>query len=66
MDDKKPYLTDDGTLVIPFECSDNADKYWKQEGRNMTEILTELGASREVWARYTHEAFPGDDDGDDA
>jgi len=64
MDEKKPYLTEDGTLIIPFECSDHGYKYWKQEGKPMTEILTELNASPEVWARYTHEKFPANDDGE--
>ncbi|AMK12370.1 MAG: hypothetical protein AB7E51_05125 [Pseudodesulfovibrio sp.] len=61
MDDNKPFLTEDGTLVIPFECSDNAYKYWKQEGKAMTEILKELNVSPEVWAKYTHEPYPTDD-----
>lgn len=61
MDDNKPFLTEDGTLVIPFECSDNAYKYWKQEGKTMTEILRELHVSPEVWAKYTHEPYPADD-----
>ncbi|WP_272700482.1 hypothetical protein [Desulfovibrio sp. Fe33] len=62
MDEKKPFLTEDGTLVIPFECSDNADKYWKQEGKDMTDILKELNASPEIWARYTHKPYPSDGD----
>ena len=63
MDEKKPYLTDDGTLVIPFECSDNSSKYWKQDGRKLTEILRELNASPEVWAKYTHVKYPSNGDG---
>ncbi|WFS63566.1 hypothetical protein LF599_05210 [Pseudodesulfovibrio thermohalotolerans] len=64
MDENKPFLTEDGTLVIPFECSDNADKYWKQEGKALTDILKELNASPEIWARYTHEPYPSDGDGE--
>ncbi|MCJ2165833.1 MULTISPECIES: hypothetical protein [unclassified Pseudodesulfovibrio] len=64
MDESKPYLTDDGILVIPFECSDNAYKYWKQEGKPMTEILEELHASPEIWACYTHEPYPTNGDGE--
>ena len=56
-DEKKPYLDDDGTLVIPFECADNAHKYWKQEGMHLTDILRELNADPETWARYTHKPF---------
>ncbi|XXJ19032.1 hypothetical protein ACR42D_05640 [Desulfovibrio caledoniensis] len=64
MDEKKPFLTEDGTLVIPFECSDNADKYWKQEGKSLTDILKDLKASPEIWARYTHEPYPQNGDGE--
>lgn len=58
MEENKPYFAEDGTLIIPFECSDNAYKYWKQDGKPLTEILTELGASEELWAKYTHEKRP--------
>lgn len=60
MDENKPYFAEDGTLVIPFECTDHAYKYWKQEGKALTEILTELGVDKEVWEKYTHEKYPGD------
>ncbi|WP_319471479.1 hypothetical protein [uncultured Pseudodesulfovibrio sp.] len=64
MDDKtKPYFTEDGTLVIPFECSDHSYKYWKQEGKEMREILEELGVDETVWAKYTHEKYPENGDG---
>lgn len=65
MDEKKPYFDEDGTLVIPFECSDHSYKYWKQEGKPMTDILKELNASPEVWAKYTHEKYPTNGDGSD-
>jgi len=55
----EPYFDEDGTLVIPFECSDHAYKYWKQEGKTMAEILTELGVDETIWSKYTHEKFPG-------
>lgn len=60
MSDSKPYLTEDGTLVIPFECADNTDKYWKKEGHKMAEILTELNAPKEIWEKYTHVPYPED------
>lgn len=59
MDKSKPYFDDDGTLVIPFECSDHAYKYWKQEGKPITDILTELGVDETVWDKYTHVKYPG-------
>lgn len=55
----EPYFDEDGTLIIPFECSDHSYKYWKQEGKDMSKILTELGADEETWAKYTHEPYPG-------
>ena len=69
MDESKPYFDDDGTLVIPFECSDHTYKYWKQEGKPITDILKELGVDQDAWAKYTHEKFPGpnsDGPGDDS
>lgn len=65
MNEKRPYLDDDGTLIIPFECSDNADKYWKQEGKSLTDILKELNATPETWVRYTHKKYPENGDGGD-
>lgn len=63
----EPYFDDDGTLIIPFECSDHSHKYWKQEGKKMKDILTDLGADKTVWEKYTHESFSDnaeDDKGD--
>lgn len=68
MDKTKPYLMDDGTLVIPFECSDHAFKYWKQEGKDMAHILRELDVNETTWAKYTHEPYSngnGDGSGND-
>jgi hypothetical protein len=48
-----PYLDEDGTLVIPFECSDHAYKYWKQEGKPLGDILAELGVPDDIRLRYT-------------
>lgn len=56
-DKTQPYLDEDGTLVIPFECGDHSYKYWKQEGRSLADILTGLGAGEDVWVRYTHAAY---------
>ncbi len=59
MDNNKPYLLEDGTLVIPFECADHRYKYWKSEGMSIPEILEELEASEEIWAKYTRAPYPG-------
>ncbi|QJB55135.1 hypothetical protein [Pseudodesulfovibrio sp. zrk46] len=58
MNKTEPYFDEDGTLVIPFECADHSFKYWKQEGKKMSEVLTALGVDEETWAKYTHEKFP--------
>lgn len=60
MDDKKPYLNENGDLIIPFECADHAYKYWKKEGRSLAETLKELGAPEDVWNRYTFDAYEND------
>lgn len=58
MNKTQPYFDEDGTLIIPFECSDHSFKYWKQEGKKMSEILQDLGVDEKTWAKYTHEKFP--------
>ncbi len=63
MNKTEPYFDEDGTLIIPFECTDHGYKYWKQEGKTMAEILTELGVDEATWSKYTHEKFP-DKNGD--
>ncbi|SKA74446.1 hypothetical protein SAMN02745704_00667 [Paucidesulfovibrio gracilis DSM 16080] len=52
MPNDKPYLNENGDLVIPFACPDNADKYWKPEGKSMSELLQELHAPEDVLLRY--------------
>lgn len=64
MDETKPHFDENGDLIIPFECSDHAYKYWKQEGKSLPKILAELHTDPETWARYTHEPYPEADDGD--
>lgn len=59
----KPYFTEDGTLVIPFACPDHTYKYWKKEGKKLSEVLTELGADRETWKKFTADPFPEDTPG---
>ncbi|WP_432735457.1 hypothetical protein [Maridesulfovibrio sp. FT414] len=56
----KPYFTEDGTLVIPFSCPDHSYKYWKMEGEKLSEVLSELGADRETWKKFTADPFPED------
>lgn len=51
-DEKKPYIDSDGTLVIPFECSNHEFKYWKAEGKKLLEILDEIEAPEEIRAKY--------------
>ncbi len=48
----KPYLDQNGDLVIPFACADNRYKYWKKEGLSLAEILEDVGAPDAVLARY--------------
>jgi hypothetical protein len=58
----EPYFDEDGTLVIPFECSDHTNKYWKQEGKKMSTLLRDLGVDEETWNKYTHEKFAPESD----
>ena len=61
MNKTEPYFDEDGTLIIPFECTDHAYKYWKKEGKDMHEVLTQLRAPKEAWEKYTHVSYPGED-----
>ncbi|WP_320169151.1 hypothetical protein [Maridesulfovibrio sp.] len=56
----KPYFMEDGTLVIPFSCPDHSYKYWKKEGKKLSEVLAEIGADRETWKRFTADPYPDD------
>ena len=63
MNKTEPYFDEDGTLVIPFECSDHTNKYWKQEGKKMAQLLADLGVDETTWAKYPHVDYaPKSDD----
>ncbi|MBU1001699.1 MAG: hypothetical protein KKE73_04175 [Proteobacteria bacterium] len=54
--DCKPYVAEDGNLVIPKQC---ADEYrWWDGGKKLTQILVELKVSKSVWQRYTGAPYP--------
>ncbi len=55
-----PYIAEDGTLVIPGECSDHSVKWWKGEGRPIEELLKDLGAPPATWAMYSDKPYPED------
>jgi hypothetical protein len=48
----KPYITDDGELIIPFD-SDPKYHFWKPCGQSVAETLRELNAPDWVWKKYT-------------
>ncbi len=47
----KPYIKDDGTLVIPLD-SDPIYHWWKPCGQSIYATLRELGASETIFNRY--------------
>lgn len=47
----RPYLNDQGELIIPFGC-DPHYCYWKPGGQSIAKTLAELDAPPEVWRRY--------------
>lgn len=53
-----PYMMKDGTLVIPFACPDHSYKYWKKEGKKLSEVLAELETDKETWAKFTTDKYP--------
>ena len=62
----KPYFLTDGTLVIPFSCPDHHYKYWKVEGKKLSEILTELEVDKETWSKFTAAPYPETKKGQDS
>lgn len=50
----KPYITDDGELVVPFDA-DPKYQYWKPCGQSLFETLRELKVSEEIWNKYVQE-----------
>jgi hypothetical protein len=54
-----PYLTPEGTLVVPAGCGPEW-RWWTKEGKRITVILRELKAPRSVWARYVSDPYPED------
>ncbi len=50
-----PYLTDSGSLVIPYNAPLKY-RYW-QHGQSPRETLIEMGASQEIIERYTPTGF---------
>lgn len=61
----KPYMLEDGTLVVPFACPDHSYKYWKKEGRKLSEILSELEVDEELWKNFTTDPYPSAEKKDD-
>lgn len=55
-----PYLMEDGTLVIPFSCPDHEYKYWKKEGKKLSEVLADLKTDKETWYKFTTDKHPDD------
>lgn len=52
----KPYIDDKGGLHIPMRG--DPKYHWWNKGQCLEDTLRELGASAEVWERYTNEPFP--------
>ena len=57
MDANRPFLTEDGVLIIPADCADEY-RWWVEGGRSVAEILKELNACRSVWSRYSSDPYP--------
>ncbi|WP_027720908.1 hypothetical protein [Maridesulfovibrio zosterae] len=55
-----PYFLEDGTLIIPFSCPDHSYKYWKKEGKKLSEILADLDTDKETWTKFTTDTHPDD------
>ena len=56
---ERPFLTPEGTLVVPAGCGPEC-RWWVKGGQPVSAILRELKAPRSVWARYCAEPYPED------
>lgn len=52
-----PYITDRGSLVIPFD-SDPKYHYWAG-GQSIEKTLLELKVPLSVWKQYSNRPYPG-------
>jgi len=55
----RPFLTPEGTLVVPAGCGPEY-RWWAKGGRSVADIMRELKAPRSVWTRYTADPYPED------
>lgn len=53
----RPYLTEDGALVVPADC-DAQYRWWAKGGLKLADILIELKASKTVWRNYLPDEYP--------
>ncbi|WP_461209143.1 hypothetical protein [Desulfocurvus sp. DL9XJH121] len=56
MPESRPFIDDHGDLVVPADCPE--EYRWWAGGRSLEAILTELGASKTLWERYSPEPYP--------
>lgn len=47
----KPYLREDGTVCIPFDC-DPQYHYWREGGQSLYATMAEFGASVEAFKTH--------------
>lgn len=55
----RPYVNEDGVLVVPEGC-DSKYHWWTKGGQSVMETLKELKVSKTVWAKYSEEPYPED------
>jgi hypothetical protein len=53
----KPYVSENGVLVMPEDC-DPKYRWWTKDGQSVMETMKELKVSKTVWARYTEDPYP--------
>jgi hypothetical protein len=55
----KPYVNEDGVLIVPEGC-DPKYHWWAKGGQSVMETMKELKVSKTVWSKYSEEPYPED------
>jgi predicted amidohydrolase len=56
-DHEKPYIDENGTIVIPFNI-DQKYHFWSG-GQKLAETMKEIQAPEDVWRKYLKIPYPG-------
>ncbi len=56
-DQDKPYIDDNGTIVIPFNI-DKKYHFWNG-GQHLSKTMQELNVPEDIWHKHIEKPYPG-------